>query len=114
MTEHDGPNASEHLHDPAPSSVRGCCATVMNSSSNVALPLLARQRFRIALEQDLPVRDEQHPVAHVLDLVHVVRGPQHAARALRDVGPDPAADVMRHRRIERGGRFVQATAGAGG
>ena len=44
-------------------------------------PVFMRQGLRIALEQHLAVRKEQHPVADRLDLVHVVRGPKNAAAA---------------------------------
>jgi len=107
MAEHDGPDAPETLHAPAPSNVRGCCATVMNSSSNVALPCSPGSVFGLPWSRIFPCETNSTRSAHVLDLVHVVRSPQHAARALRNVGPDPAADVARHRRVERGGRFVQ-------
>src|SRR5512135_2501391 len=72
-----------------------------------ALAVLARQRPWIALEQDRPARQEQHPVAHLLNLDHVVRGPQHtypvAARELANL----RADLARLRGIERGGGLVE-------
>ena len=62
-----------------PPSASGSRATVMNSSSSVSLPCSRGQGLRVAFEQDPAVREEQHAVADLLDLVHVVRGPQHAA-----------------------------------
>ena len=61
----------------------GSRATVMKSSSSVALPCSAGQGLRIALEQNAAVRKKQHAVADLLDFVHIVRGPEHAACAAR-------------------------------
>ena len=64
------------------SSVSGSRATAMNSSSSVCLAVLAAAASRGSpSSRILPVRQEQHAVAHLLHLVHVVRGPQHAARS---------------------------------
>src|SRR5450759_1636530 len=41
------------------------------------LAVLLRQGPRVSFEQDFPARQEEHPVADVRDLVHVVRGPKH-------------------------------------
>ena len=80
----------------------------MNSSSSESLAVLARQRLRIALEQDLAARQEQHAVADLLDFVHVVRGPEDAARRrLSAKARMRGADVARRRRIERGGGLVE-------
>ena len=55
--------------------------------------MFVRQRFRISLEHNLAVGEEEHPVAHVLDLHHIVRGPQQPTGARRGElakpGPDP-------------------------
>src|SRR4051794_13201657 len=51
--------------------------------------------------------EEEHAVANLLNLVHVVRGPQHAACALRGEAADFSADVARRRRVERCRGFVQ-------
>ena len=56
---------------------------------------------------DPAARQEQHPVADRLDLVHVVAGPQHAAVAAVDEAGDAGADVAGGRGIDRGGRLVE-------
>src|SRR5579883_1074247 len=39
------------------------------------LAVACRQSLWIAFEEDLAAREEQHAVAHVVNLVHIVRGP---------------------------------------
>ena len=52
------------------------------------------------------MRQEQHAVADLGDLDHVVRGPQHRGAGARDP-LDHGARIARHRGIERGGRLVE-------
>ena len=65
------------------------------------------QGLWVALQHDPAVRQEQHPVADGLHLVHVVARPQHAAVAVVDEVRDAGADVARVRRVDRGGRLVE-------
>src|ERR1051326_5628975 len=71
------------------------------------VPVLARERFGIAFEKYSSFREEQHAVAHLLDLVHVVRSPEHAARAFGGAFAYLLAYVAGGRRVERGGRLVE-------
>src|SRR5687767_15009304 len=70
-------------------------------------PVLARQSPRVAFEQDAPLREEEDAVADLLDLVHVVRSPQHAAPAGGGEVAHARAYVARRRGVERGGRLVE-------
>ncbi len=69
--------------------------------------MLTRQGPRVSLQQNPPMRQEEHAVADVRDLVHVVRGPKHAYLVPQDELANLGADVARHRGIERCRRLVQ-------
>src|SRR6266545_1690867 len=71
------------------------------------LAVLARQGARVALEQDPAARQEEDAVADLLDLGHVVRGPEHGARSATREGADLGADLLGARGIERRGRLVE-------
>ena len=43
--------------------------------------MLVRQSLRVSLKHNPSVREEKHAVAHVLDLNHIMRGPQHPTTA---------------------------------
>ena len=57
--------------------------------------MLLRQLSGIAFEQDPAVRQKQYPVAGILDLIHVVGGPENAAAALSGERADTLADQHR-------------------
>src|SRR5580700_11390863 len=71
------------------------------------LAVLAWQRFGIAFEQNLSVRQEEDAVADILDLIHIVRGPQHTAAIARREIANQLSDVASGGRIKRGRRLVQ-------
>src|ERR1051326_898345 len=71
------------------------------------VPVLARERFGIAFEKYSSFREEEHAVAHLLDLVHVVRSPEHPARPFGGALAYLLAYVARGRRVERGRRLVE-------
>ena len=79
----------------------------MNSSSSVSFPCSARQASRIAFEQNLSVREEKHAIANFLHLMHVVRCPEHAARALAAYFADLGPDLARDGGIERSRRLIE-------
>ena len=54
--------------------------------------MLVRQPLRISLEHNLAVGEEEHPVAHALDLHHIVRGPQQLTGARRGELAKPGRD----------------------
>src|SRR5215469_6856235 len=69
--------------------------------------MLPRQLPRIALEEYPAVRQEEHPVAHFLDFVHVVGRPQDPAAVLDREAADPRPDGLRRGRVQRGGRLIE-------
>ena len=105
----DAPGASRCRAAPRPRAARasGSRASRMNSSSSEAAPCCARQAPGIAFQQYPAARQEQHPVAGVLDFVHVVRGPENAAAGARRHGANARADQVGGRRIERGGGLIE-------
>ncbi|HEX8118035.1 MAG TPA: hypothetical protein VF521_12250, partial [Pyrinomonadaceae bacterium] len=70
-------------------------------------PVLGGQSLRVAFEQHAPLRDEEHAVADLLDLVHVVRSPEHAALPARGEAAHARARLLRRGGVERRGRLVE-------
>ncbi len=80
----------------------------MKRSSSVAEPCSRGRSARISLEQHLAARQQQHPIAHRLDLIHIVGSPQDAAVVLGGEALDLGADQLRRGRIQgRGGLIEQ-------
>ncbi len=79
----------------------------MNSSSSVALPCSRGSVRGLPSSRIFPCErnsTRSHTSSH---LVHVVRGPEHAARAWVSEVADSRADLPRRRGIERGGGLVE-------
>ena len=65
------------------------------------------QRTKIAVEEDLPVVDDDDALAQRLDVGHVVTGQHHGRLVPLPIRGDELADPLLHRHVEPDGRLVE-------
>src|SRR5690606_12292978 len=90
--------------------VSGSRATVMNKSSSVDFPSAAGKVLGSPCSRIFPRErnsTRQHPVADLLHLIHIVRGPEHGTAVAVGEAADAGADLPCRGRIQGSGRLIQ-------
>src|SRR5215471_19309801 len=70
-------------------------------------PVLPRQSLGVTFQENFSMGQEEHAVANLLDLIHVMRGPEYAAFTLRGKPADLAPNIPRCGWIERCRGFIE-------
>src|SRR5262249_49179398 len=65
------------------------------------------QSLGISFQQNSSASEKENAIAHILHLVHVVRGPQNAAPSLIRESADLHSNLLSSCRVERSGRLVE-------